>query len=112
MGPKLITERAQRAKPDTKGSACTVLTAGQSNRHNCFPFLQVRTQGLVRLSELPKASQLVTALSISDEGLIPMLTLLELEEREITGRKRRKQASARVHPRDVEDLNQGKESRT
>ena len=66
----------------------------------------------MRLSDLPKVSQLVTALRISDEGLIPTLMLLELEEREITGRKGRKQASALVHPRAVEHLNQGKESRT
>lgn len=66
----------------------------------------------MRLSDLPKVSQLVTALRISDEGLIPMLMLLELEEREITGRKGRKPASALVHPRAVEHLNQGKESRT
>lgn len=66
----------------------------------------------MRLSDLPKMSHLVTALSISDEDLIPMLMLLELEETAITGRKGRKQASALVHPRDVEDLNQGKESRT
>ena len=59
---------------------------------------------------MPKVSQLVTALRISDEGLIPTLMLLELEE--ITGRKGRKQASALVHPRAVEHLNQGKGSRT
>lgn len=50
----------------------------------------------MRLSDLPKMSHLVTALSISDEDLIPMLMLLELEETAITGRKGRKQASALV----------------
>lgn len=59
----------------------------------------------MRLSDLPKVSHLVTVLSISDEDLTPMLVLLELEERAITGRKGKKQARALVHPRGVEDLN-------